>query len=137
MDSHADKLHPDSLRHPLDSKPVSPSMFAHFVLRTANRGPLRDWYLKVLNARQVFENEYISFITYDDDAQPIAARFANTVIKSAKRLRYLKGRCVGGRHPARAGPLGTLATGKHEHDTEEGDEFGYTGRRALLPPDRI
>jgi len=58
MDSHADKI-----RRPLDSKPVSPSMFAHFVLRTSNRGPLRDWYLKVLNARQVFENEYISFIT--------------------------------------------------------------------------
>ena len=50
MDSHADKI-----RRPLDSKPVSPSMFAHFVLRTADRGPLRDWYLKVLNARQVFE----------------------------------------------------------------------------------
>ena len=51
MDSHADKI-----RRPLDSTPVSPTMFAHFVLRTANRAPLRDWYLKVLNARQVFEN---------------------------------------------------------------------------------
>ena len=58
MDSHADKI-----RRPLDSKPVSPTMFAHFVLRTANRAPLRDWYLKVLNARQVFENDYISFLS--------------------------------------------------------------------------
>ena len=67
MDSHADKT-----AAPLDSKPVSPSMFAHFVLRTSNRGPLRDWYLKVLNARQVFENEYISFITYDDEHHRVA-----------------------------------------------------------------
>ena len=67
MDSHADKI-----RRPLDSKPVSPQMFAHFVLRTANRSPLRDWYLKVLNARQVFENEYISFITYDDEHHRVA-----------------------------------------------------------------
>jgi len=67
MDSHADKA-----RRPLDSTPVSPSMFAHFVLRTSDRGPLRDWYLKVLNARQVFENEYISFITYDDEHHRVA-----------------------------------------------------------------
>jgi catechol-2,3-dioxygenase len=67
MDSHADKI-----RRPLDSTPVSPTMFAHFVLRTANRAPLRDWYLKVLNARQVFENDYISFITYDDEHHRVA-----------------------------------------------------------------
>jgi catechol 2,3-dioxygenase-like lactoylglutathione lyase family enzyme len=67
MDSHA-----DNKRRILDSKPVSPSLFAHFVLRTSNRAPLRDWYLKVLNARQVFENEYISFISYDDEHHRVA-----------------------------------------------------------------
>jgi len=67
MDSLADKT-----RRPLDDRPVSPSLFAHFVLRTSNRAPLRDWYLKVLNARQVFENEYISFITYDDEHHRVA-----------------------------------------------------------------
>ena len=29
-----------------------------------------------------------AFITYDDDARPVSARFENTIIKSAKRLRY-------------------------------------------------
>ena len=29
-----------------------------------------------------------AFITYDEDAKPIRARFANTIIQSAKRLRY-------------------------------------------------
>ena len=42
-------------------------MFAHFVLRTADREPLKKWYMTVLNARLVFENEYIAFITYDDE----------------------------------------------------------------------
>jgi catechol-2,3-dioxygenase len=67
MDSAA-----DSLRRPLDSKPVSPSLFAHFVLRTANREPLKKWYQTVLNARLVFENDYISFITYDDEHHRVA-----------------------------------------------------------------
>lgn len=62
----------DSKRRVLDGKPVSPSLFAHFVLRTANRTPLRDWYLTVLNARVVFENDYISFITYDDEHHRVA-----------------------------------------------------------------
>ena len=66
MDSHADKV------RLLDSKPVSPSLFAHFVLRTANREPLKKWYQSVLNARLVFENDYISFITYDDEHHRVA-----------------------------------------------------------------
>ena len=67
MDSHVDKI-----RRTLDSKPVSPSLFAHFVLRTSNRDALRDWYCTVLNARVVFENDYISFITYDDEHHRVA-----------------------------------------------------------------
>ena len=67
MDSLADKA-----RRPLDNKPVSPSLFAHFVLRTANREPLKKWYMTVLNARLVFENEYIAFITYDDEHHRVA-----------------------------------------------------------------
>ena len=67
MDSHADKV-----RRPLDSKPVSPQLFAHFVLRTADREPLKKWYQTVLNARLVFENDYISFITYDDEHHRVA-----------------------------------------------------------------
>ena len=67
MDSHADKV-----RRPLDSKPVSPSLFAHFVLRTSNRPALVEWYCSVLNAHLVFENDFISFITYDDEHHRVA-----------------------------------------------------------------
>ena len=58
MDSHADKV------RLLDSKPVSPSLFAHFVLRTANREPLKKWYQSVLNARLVFENDSVTNIAH-------------------------------------------------------------------------
>lgn len=35
-----------------------------------------------------------AFITYDEDANPIAARFANTIIKSRKRLRYTEAQAL-------------------------------------------
>jgi ribonuclease R len=34
------------------------------------------------------------FITYDEDAKPVSAKFANTVIKSAARLRYLEAQAI-------------------------------------------
>jgi ribonuclease R len=35
-----------------------------------------------------------AFITFDDNAQPIASRFANTVIRSANRLRYREAQAI-------------------------------------------
>jgi ribonuclease R len=35
-----------------------------------------------------------AFITYDDDARPISARFENTIIQSAKRLRYTEAQAI-------------------------------------------
>ncbi|WIM12706.1 VOC family protein [Enhydrobacter sp.] len=67
MDSDTDRL-----RRPLDSRPIAPSLFAHFVLRTANKKALVDWYCTVLAAHPVFENEYISFVTYDDEHHRVA-----------------------------------------------------------------
>lgn len=67
MDSVADKV-----RRPLDSAAVSPTLFAHFVLKTPNRQAMVDWYCTVLNARPVFQNDYIAFITYDDEHHRVA-----------------------------------------------------------------
>jgi len=33
---------------------------------------LRDWYLKVLDAHVVFENDFLSFITFDDEHHRLA-----------------------------------------------------------------
>ncbi|HEY7088254.1 MAG TPA: ribonuclease R [Tepidisphaeraceae bacterium] len=35
-----------------------------------------------------------AFITYDDDARPVRTRFANTIIKSRKRLRYREAQAI-------------------------------------------
>jgi ribonuclease R len=35
-----------------------------------------------------------AFITYDEDAQPVQAKFANTIIKSRKRLRYTEAQAL-------------------------------------------
>ena len=51
----------------LDPKPVAPSLFAHFVLRSANMQPMIDWYSTVLNMHVVKRTDYICFLTYDDE----------------------------------------------------------------------
>jgi catechol 2,3-dioxygenase-like lactoylglutathione lyase family enzyme len=51
---------------------VSPAMFAHFVLRTSNLPAMRDWYITVLNARVVHQNDFICFLTYDEEHHRLA-----------------------------------------------------------------
>ncbi|MBS0521730.1 MAG: VOC family protein [Proteobacteria bacterium] len=80
MDSHADKA-----RRPLDSRPIAPSLFAHFVLRTANKKALVAWYCTVLAARPIFENDYISFISYDDEHHRVAFIEQPNLEKPAER----------------------------------------------------
>jgi catechol 2,3-dioxygenase-like lactoylglutathione lyase family enzyme len=40
---------------------------AHFVLQTGQLPVLRDWYLKVLDAHVVYENQFLSLITFDEE----------------------------------------------------------------------
>lgn len=56
-----------SLDAPANAGPITPVKFGHVVLRTSNMLRLRDWYLTVLNARASYENELVSFLTYDDE----------------------------------------------------------------------
>ena len=46
---------------------IVPARFGHIVLRTTNMPRLRDWYLTVLHARIAYQNEQVSFMTYDDE----------------------------------------------------------------------
>lgn len=46
---------------------IVPAKFGHIVLRTTNMPRLRDWYLNVLQARIAYQNEQVSFMTYDDE----------------------------------------------------------------------
>jgi catechol 2,3-dioxygenase-like lactoylglutathione lyase family enzyme len=46
---------------------ITPMKFGHVVLRSGDMPRLRDWYLFVLNARVSFQNDQVSFLTYDDE----------------------------------------------------------------------
>jgi len=45
---------------------------SHIALRTNQLPVLRDWYLEVLDAHPVFENDMLAFITFDDEHHRIA-----------------------------------------------------------------
>ena len=46
---------------------VSPVKLAHVALKTNNMAQAKTWYLTVLDAKVVFENEALCFTTYDDE----------------------------------------------------------------------
>jgi catechol 2,3-dioxygenase-like lactoylglutathione lyase family enzyme len=51
---------------------VSPIKLAHLVLRTSRYQEMVRWYKTVFGARGVFENEILSFLTYDDEHHRVA-----------------------------------------------------------------
>jgi catechol-2,3-dioxygenase len=54
-------------------RPLSPSKFAHVVLRTRTRfDEMIAWYTVVLDARVVFKNDFLAFLGYDDEHHRIA-----------------------------------------------------------------
>jgi len=56
----------------LDPRPVAPSLFAHFVLRSSNMAAMVDWYSTVLGMHVVKRNDFICFLTYDDEHHRLA-----------------------------------------------------------------
>jgi catechol-2,3-dioxygenase len=51
---------------------VTPAKFAHAVLRTTRFKEMIDWYRTVLNAKIAYENNFLAFMTYDDEHHRIA-----------------------------------------------------------------
>lgn len=51
---------------------TSPTKLSHIVLQTNQAAAMRDWYCQVLGAEIVYENEFISFISYDDEHHRVA-----------------------------------------------------------------
>ncbi len=54
------------------TEPVSPSKFAHAVLRTKRFPEVLAWWRTLLQATTVFENDFIVFLTYDDEHHRLA-----------------------------------------------------------------
>lgn len=51
---------------------AAPIKLAHIALRTGDVARLRAWYCTVLEAKVMFENDFIAFVTYDDEHHRIA-----------------------------------------------------------------
>ncbi|EXJ79170.1 hypothetical protein A1O3_08671 [Capronia epimyces CBS 606.96] len=50
----------------------SPTALAHVVLRTNNYRAMVDFYVQFLGGKVAYENEYLAFITYDEEHHRIA-----------------------------------------------------------------
>ncbi len=50
-----------------EDAPLRPARFSHIVLRSARYTEMVDWYKTFLNARPLFENGRVCFLTYDDE----------------------------------------------------------------------
>lgn len=51
---------------------LRPRYFAHIVLRTANYKPMSEFYKTFLGGHATYENEKLSFITYDEEHHRVA-----------------------------------------------------------------
>src|ERR1700722_8726805 len=60
----------------------SPLKLAHVVLFSAQVKAMRDWYVRVLEAEVVHENDFVAFITYDEEHHRIAVADRNAASKS-------------------------------------------------------
>src|SRR4051812_15185416 len=51
---------------------MPPTKLAHVVFQTNRLKEMREWYCTVLDGRAVYENDHLSFVTYDDEHHRIA-----------------------------------------------------------------
>jgi catechol 2,3-dioxygenase-like lactoylglutathione lyase family enzyme len=57
---------------PSPSQRIAPEKFAHVVLKTAKYDAVIAWYTTVLQADVAFRNDFIAFLTYDDEHHRVA-----------------------------------------------------------------
>lgn len=51
---------------------TAPAKLAHVVLRTGRIDEMVEWYCTVLEAHAVFRNDFLAFVTYDDEHHRLA-----------------------------------------------------------------
>jgi len=104
MDSNFEAV--NKPRQPIEPETVSPSLFAHFVVRSSNLPAMRAWYRTVLAARVVFENDYICFITYEEEHH--LAYGYKSLRQLLSTYRRLKGEGILPYRPINHGPTTSL-----------------------------
>lgn len=56
----------------LNPTPQPPQALAHFVVRCANYSSTLTWYKTVLTAQVAFSNDFLAFLSYDDEHHRVA-----------------------------------------------------------------
>ena len=75
----------DSTRGNGSARPVSPAKLSHAVLRTTRLKEMVEWYTTVLNAEVLYQNDFLVFMTYDEEHHRIAiAQVPGLVEKPAR-----------------------------------------------------
>jgi len=64
---------------------ITPARLSHAVLRTTRPNEMLKWYTTVLSAQVLYHNDFMSFITYDDEHHRIALVSFPGVVEKAKR----------------------------------------------------
>jgi catechol-2,3-dioxygenase len=65
-------------------QPISPARLSHAVLSTTRPNEMVKWYTTVLNAQVLYHNDFMSFMTYDDERHRIALVSFPGVVEKAK-----------------------------------------------------
>lgn len=65
--------------------PISPAKFSHAVLRTTRLKEMVEWYKTVLNAEVLYQNDFLVFMTYDEEHHRIALAAVPGLIEKPKR----------------------------------------------------
>jgi catechol-2,3-dioxygenase len=64
---------------------VSPAKLSHAVLRTTRLKEMVQWYTTVLNAEVMYENDFLVFLTYDEEHHRIAFAQVPGLVEKPKR----------------------------------------------------
>ena len=67
------------------ARTISPAKLSHAVLRTTRLKEMVEWYKTVLNAEVLFQNEFLVFMTYDEEHHRIALAAVPGLIEKPKR----------------------------------------------------
>jgi catechol-2,3-dioxygenase len=64
---------------------ISPAKLSHAVLRTTRLKEMVEWYKTVLNAEVLYQNDFLVFMTYDEEHHRIALAAVSGLVEKPKR----------------------------------------------------
>jgi catechol-2,3-dioxygenase len=67
------------------ARPISPAKLSHAVLRTTRLKEMVEWYKTVLNAEVLYQNDFLAFMTYDEEHHRIALAAVPGLVEKPSR----------------------------------------------------